>query len=204
MVPASTATAISIPAPAIITMVFHGILAIASFCGASFRSSAITAKIMATRPTSTLLLTYLMAALPGIRTCNNGKIRTTTIMIIIRDRVNFWSLVKASGFLKVTPLPILRFSLNPKRKIVTKIRENTTEKIKIFISIPKVLTAAASGDASNAVSARPRKITPKLEVGKFPPASAPQLMATAPVSLSILDSSQITRVIGAKNARTVK
>ena len=31
IVPASTATAISIPAPAIITMVFHGIIAMASF-----------------------------------------------------------------------------------------------------------------------------------------------------------------------------
>ena len=54
------------------------------------------------------------------------------------------------------------------------------------------------------MSDSPRKTTPRLEVGKLPPAKAPQLMATAPVSLSILDSSQITRVIGAKNARTVK
>ena len=52
MVPALTATAISMPAPAIMTMVFQGILAIASFCGAKSRSRAMTAKMMATRPTS--------------------------------------------------------------------------------------------------------------------------------------------------------
>ena len=54
MVPAFTATAISMPAPAIMMMVFQGIFEMASFWGASFISRAITAKIMATRPTSTL------------------------------------------------------------------------------------------------------------------------------------------------------
>ena len=39
---------------------------------------------------------------------------------------------------------------------------------------------------------------------KFPPHRAPQLMATAPVSLSILDSSQISIVMGARKASTVK
>lgn len=52
MVPALTATAISMPAPAIMTIVFQGILAMASFCGAKSRSRAMTAKMMATRPTS--------------------------------------------------------------------------------------------------------------------------------------------------------
>lgn len=89
IVPASTATAISIPAPAIMTIVFHGILAIASFCGASFNNKAITAKIIATRPTSTLLLMYLIAEFPGIRTCKSGKIKTMTIISIIRVRVVF-------------------------------------------------------------------------------------------------------------------
>ena len=148
MVPASTATAISIPAPAIMIMVFHGTFAMASFCGASFNKRAITVKIMATRPTSTFPLIYLTAAFPGIRMFNRGKIRTTAIIAIIKVRVVFWSFVKLSGFLKVTPLPIFLFSLKPKRKIVIRIREKKMANAKIFISILKESTAAISGEAS--------------------------------------------------------
>ena len=93
MVPAATATAISIPAPAIIKMVFQGTLAMISFWGASFISSAMTAKTIATRPTSILPATMAIKALPGISSFSTGKIRTTAIMARIRIRVCFCCLL---------------------------------------------------------------------------------------------------------------
>ena len=145
IVPASTATAMSMPAPAIMMMVFHGMRAIASFCGASLRSSAMTAKMMATRPTSTLPAMEEMASFAGIRTLSSGKMRTTTIIAIISVRVVFCGAVKASGFLNSTPLPMLRLLLKPKRTIVTRMIEKTTAKRKICISAPKVSIAVRSG-----------------------------------------------------------
>ena len=163
-----------------------------------------TAKMMATKPTSILPLIKPIEELPGIRIFNRGKISTMTIMAIMRVSVCFCFLSNDSGFLNVTPFPILRFDLKPKRKIVINISENRMAKRKICISIPKVSTAVSSGADSYALSARPRKMTPRLEVGKLPPARAPALMATAPVSLSMRDSSHITKVMGARKARTVK
>ena len=145
MVPASTATAISMPAPAIIMMVFQGILAMASFCGASFISSAITAKMMATSPTSTLPAIILITSFPGMKSLSRGKISTMTIMAIIRVRVVFWTCVNASGFLNSTPWPMLRLDLNPKRTIVTRITENRTASRKISISVLNVSIAGRSG-----------------------------------------------------------
>ena len=84
MVPASTATAISIPAPAIIRIVFQGTRAMISFCGASFISSAMTAKTNATKATSIFPATSLMTALPGISSLSSGKTRTTAIIATMR------------------------------------------------------------------------------------------------------------------------
>ena len=89
MVPASTATAMSIPAPAIIRMVFQGTRAMISFWGASFSSRAMTAKTMATRPTSILPARVETVLLPGIRSFSTGKISTTAIITRIRVRVCF-------------------------------------------------------------------------------------------------------------------
>ena len=113
MVPASTATAMSIPAPAIIMIVFHGTLAITSFWGARSNKSAITVKQIATRPTSTLLLTALIREFPGRIMFNSGNTRTTAIITSIKVNVVFCFSVKGSGFLKVIPFPMFRFSLNP-------------------------------------------------------------------------------------------
>ena len=113
MVPASTATAISIPAPAIMIIVFHGTLAMTSFCGARFINNAMTVKQMATSPTSTLLLIALIKEFPGRIIFNSGKTRTTAIISSIRVRVFFCFSSKGSGFLKVIPFPMFLFSLKP-------------------------------------------------------------------------------------------
>ena len=87
IVPALTATAMSIPAPAIIMIVFQGTRATASFCGASFIISAITAKIIPTSPTSILLFSMAIVLLPGIMLFMIGNIRSTTIIMIISVNV---------------------------------------------------------------------------------------------------------------------
>ena len=142
MVPALTATAISMPAPAIMTIVFQGILAMASFCGAKSRSRAMTAKMMATRPTSIFPAMYLMKGWDGIKILSKGKARTTIIMTIIKVKVVFCFPVNASGFLKTTPSPIFRLALTPNLKMVISSTEKTREKRKISISMAKVSRAA--------------------------------------------------------------
>ena len=91
MVPALTATEISMPAPAIIRMVFQGTLAMISFWGASFISRAMTAKTMATRPTSILPATSEMNLTSGRMSFSTGKTRTTAIIRRMRVRVFFWT-----------------------------------------------------------------------------------------------------------------
>ena len=145
-----------------------------------------------------------ISSLEGRIIFSTGKTRTTTIIRIIRFRVVRCLGSKGSGLRKVIPLPIFRFSLKPKRKMVIRMRENTMAKPKMVISVEKESRGVREGSASYAVSMRPRNTTPRAAVGKLPPARAPQLMATAPVSLSILDSSQMAMVIGARKARTVK
>jgi len=113
MVPALTATAISMPAPAIMMMVFHGTRAMTSFWGARFIKRAITVKQIATRPTSILLLMAAITPLPGITSFNKGNTSTTAIIRSIRFRVIFCFLSKGSGFLKVIPFPMFRLALKP-------------------------------------------------------------------------------------------
>ena len=93
MVPAVIATLISIPTPQIIRIVFHGTFAMTSFCGARFIKSAIAENTMATRPTSILLLMYVMISASGRMICSTGKINTTRIMSNIRYRFFFCSAV---------------------------------------------------------------------------------------------------------------
>lgn len=84
MVPASTATAISIPAPAIMMMVFQGTRAMTSFWGARSKSRAATVKHIATRPTSILPAILPIRPLEGMRSFSTGNTRTTAIIKSMR------------------------------------------------------------------------------------------------------------------------
>ena len=148
MVPALTATAISIPAPAIIRIVFQGTRAMTSFWGARSNSRAKMVKQNATNPTSILAAMLPISTLPGIAIFSKGNTSTISIIISIRVRVVFCLLSNASGFLKVTPLPMLRLLLNPNRRMAMRIREKTTESANTTISSLKELGTDIVGSAS--------------------------------------------------------
>ena len=101
-------------------------------------------KQKATRPTSTFPAIVPIRALSGSASFKSGKIRTITIISSIKYKVSFCFLSNGSGLEKVTPFPMPRLLLKPKRKIAIRIREKMMANPKIFISstnefgVPKV------------------------------------------------------------------
>ena len=87
----------------------------------------------------------LMVSLEGMIIFMMGNTRTAIIIRIIRVKVFLCLSSKGSGFLKVMPFPISRFSLNPKRKIVIRITENTIARPKIINSVENESAAGISG-----------------------------------------------------------
>ena len=107
-----------------------------------------TVKIIATKPTSILPLMEEMSSLEGRIIFKTGKTSTTIIIRIIRFRVVRCLGSKGSGFWKVTPLPMFRFALKPKRKMVMRMRENKIAKPKMVISVEKESRGVRAGSAS--------------------------------------------------------